>query len=119
MRKNMESYTIIQNQNKHHQLMPWVIISLTITQMFFLILTNYVTNPFKPTEADFVVVNGENAADPGVGITKKIVDDLLAVGVDVITNITNIVAKLGSHGLVGLVAVGVIAWAFTKRGTGE
>ena len=40
-------------------------------------------------------------------------------GVDVIPNITNIVAKLGSHGLVGLVAVGVIAWAFTKRGTGE
>tara|TARA_B100000029_G_scaffold241505_1_gene238782 strand:- start:357 stop:2189 length:1833 start_codon:yes stop_codon:yes gene_type:complete len=55
--------TIIQNQNKHHQLMPWVIISLTITQMFFLILTNYVTNPFKPTEADFVVVNG-NGLNP-------------------------------------------------------
>ena len=55
--------TIVQNQNKHHQLMPWVIISLTITQMFFLILTNYVTNPFKPTEADFVVVNG-NGLNP-------------------------------------------------------
>ena len=55
--------TIIQNQNKHHQLMPWVIISLIITQMFFLILTNYVTNPFKPTEADFVVVNG-NGLNP-------------------------------------------------------
>ena len=37
-------------------------------------------------------------------------------GVDVIANITSIVAKLGSHGLVGLVAIGVIAWAFHRRG---
>ena len=43
--------------------MPWVIISLTITQIFFLILTNYVTNPFKPTEADFIVANG-NGLNP-------------------------------------------------------
>ena len=34
---------------------------------------------------DFVVVNGENAADTGTGITKKIVEDLFKVGVDVIT----------------------------------
>ncbi len=39
----------------------------------------------KEKELDFVVVNGENAADPGVGITKKIVDEFLKVGVDVIT----------------------------------
>jgi metallophosphoesterase (TIGR00282 family) len=37
---------------------------------------------------DFVVANGENAAD-GVGITPKIADQLLAAGVDVIT--------LGNH----------------------
>jgi|LULR01.1.fsa_nt_gb hypothetical protein len=37
-------------------------------------------------------------------------------GVDVIGNITKIVADLGSQGLVGLVAVGVIAWAFHRRG---
>ena len=55
--------TILQNQHKHHELMPWVIISLTITQIFFLILTNYVTNPFKPTEADFIVANG-NGLNP-------------------------------------------------------
>ncbi len=55
--------TILQNQYKHHELMPWVIISLTITQIFFLILTNYVTNPFKPTEADFIVANG-NGLNP-------------------------------------------------------
>ncbi|GIS56560.1 MAG: cytochrome c biogenesis protein CcmF [Candidatus Neomarinimicrobiota bacterium] len=55
--------TILQNQHKHHELMPWVIISLTITQIFFLILTNYVTNPFQPTEADFIVANG-NGLNP-------------------------------------------------------
>ena len=54
---------ILQNQRKHHGLMPWVIITLVIVQMFFLVLTNYVTNPFKPTEADFIVANG-NGLNP-------------------------------------------------------
>jgi hypothetical protein len=39
----------------------------------------------RDKKLDFVVVNGENAADPGVGITKRIVDDFLELGVDVIT----------------------------------
>ena len=34
---------------------------------------------------DFVIVNGENAGDLGVGITKKIFDDLLKAGADVVT----------------------------------
>ena len=34
---------------------------------------------------DFVVVNGENAADNGFGITENITNELLSVGVDVIT----------------------------------
>ncbi len=34
---------------------------------------------------DFVIVNGENAADQGVGITEKISNDLFNSGVDVIT----------------------------------
>ena len=55
--------TIIQNQSKHHGLMPWVIISLAIIQMFFLVLTNFVTNPFMPTDADFLVTNG-NGLNP-------------------------------------------------------
>ena len=54
---------ILQNQRKHHGLMPWVIIAMVIVQMFFLVLTNYVTNPFKPTEADFIVANG-NGLNP-------------------------------------------------------
>ena len=35
---------------------------------------------------DFVVVNGENAADSGVGITKENTLDLFGSGVDVITS---------------------------------
>ena len=32
----------------------------------------------KNKKIDFVVVNGENAADPGVGITKKNVEEFLS-----------------------------------------
>ena len=39
----------------------------------------------KQKKIDFVVVNGENSADPGVGITRKIASELLDVGADVIT----------------------------------
>ena len=39
----------------------------------------------KKKKIDFVVVNGENAADQGVGITEAISNDLLNSGVDVIT----------------------------------
>ncbi len=49
---------ILQNQRSQQKLMPLVMIILTIVQLFFLILINYVTNPFKPTEADFTIVNG-------------------------------------------------------------
>ena len=39
----------------------------------------------KKKKLDFVILNGENAADPGVGITKKIVEEFLEAGADVIT----------------------------------
>jgi len=39
----------------------------------------------KEKKINFVVVNGENAADQGVGITEKITKDLFNSGVDVIT----------------------------------
>lgn len=35
-------------------------------------------------------------------------------GIDVVANITGMVNSLGSQGLVGLVAVLVLYWAFTK-----
>jgi calcineurin-like phosphoesterase len=39
----------------------------------------------KINEIDFVVVNGENAADTGVGLTKGICEDFFNCGVNVIT----------------------------------
>ena len=42
-------------------------------------------NLIKKKELDFVIVNGENAADPGVGITKKNTEEFFEAGTDVIT----------------------------------
>jgi len=54
---------VLQNRKEHHSLMPWVIIVITIVQLFFLGMTNFVTNPFEPTNADFIVMNG-NGLNP-------------------------------------------------------
>ena len=40
----------------------------------------------KEENIDFTIVNGENAADEGVGITQNIFDEFLSCGVDVITS---------------------------------
>jgi len=48
---------------KHIELMPWVLLVVLFVQMFFLILVNFIENPFAPTEADFVVING-NGLNP-------------------------------------------------------
>tara|TARA_B100001123_G_scaffold434203_1_gene560306 strand:- start:524 stop:1306 length:783 start_codon:yes stop_codon:yes gene_type:complete len=42
-------------------------------------------NLIKEQKLDFVIVNGENAADEGVGITKKNAEEFFNAGVDVIT----------------------------------
>tara|TARA_Y100000590_G_scaffold275516_1_gene309355 strand:+ start:1545 stop:2354 length:810 start_codon:yes stop_codon:yes gene_type:complete len=39
----------------------------------------------KKKEVDFVIVNGENSGDQGVGITKKIFEEFLKAGADVVT----------------------------------
>ena len=39
----------------------------------------------KKKNIDFVIVNGENAADQGVGITEAISNELFNSGVDVVT----------------------------------
>ena len=48
-------------------------------------ITEKLPNLIKQKKIDFVVVNGENAADPGVGITKKNVEEFIEAGTDVIT----------------------------------
>ena len=48
-------------------------------------LTQKLPDLIKKKKLDFVIVNGENAADPGVGITKKNAEDFFKAGADVIT----------------------------------
>ncbi len=40
----------------------------------------------KEENIDFTIVNGENSADEGVGITHNIIDEFLSCGVDVVTS---------------------------------
>ena len=49
-------------------------------------IQGYLPQIKKKNKIDFVIINGENAADSGVGITEKITEDLFNAGVDVITS---------------------------------
>jgi cytochrome c-type biogenesis protein CcmF len=49
---------ILQNRKKHPRLMPWVMITMAVIQMFFLILINFFENPFDPVQKG-MVVNGQ------------------------------------------------------------
>ena len=40
----------------------------------------------KDNKIDFSIINGENAADDGKGITKEIAEEFFSLGVDVITS---------------------------------
>jgi metallophosphoesterase (TIGR00282 family) len=48
-------------------------------------ITKKLPDLIKEKKLDFVIVNGENAADSGLGITKNNTDEFFKVGVDVIT----------------------------------
>jgi 2',3'-cyclic-nucleotide 2'-phosphodiesterase len=48
-------------------------------------ILNNLKSEIKKRKIDFVVVNGENSAEPGVGITKETCNDFFNCGVDVIT----------------------------------
>jgi 2',3'-cyclic-nucleotide 2'-phosphodiesterase len=48
-------------------------------------ILNNLLSKIKEKKIDFVVVNGENAADSGVGLTEEICKDFFNCGVDVIT----------------------------------
>jgi len=50
-----------------------------------LAVTENLPDLIKKKKIDFVIINGENAADQGVGITEKICNDLFNSGADVIT----------------------------------
>ena len=48
-------------------------------------LTSNLLNEINKNKIDFVIVNGENAAVQGVGLTEEICKDFFNCGVDVIT----------------------------------
>ena len=48
-------------------------------------IANNLSNQIKENGIDFVIVNGENADETGVGLTKEICDDFFKSGVNVIT----------------------------------
>jgi metallophosphoesterase (TIGR00282 family) len=50
------------------------------------VLNNKLPKVISENEIEFVIVNGENAADDGRGITKEIAEDFFKIGVDVITS---------------------------------
>ena len=49
-------------------------------------LNNKLPQIIKNNEIDFVIVNGENSADDGRGITQEIAEEFFKIGVDVITS---------------------------------
>ena len=48
-------------------------------------ITNDLLNQTKKKDIDFVIINGENADDTGVGLTEEICKNFFDSGVDVIT----------------------------------
>ena len=50
------------------------------------VINKKLPNIIKKYNVNFVIVNGENAADDGRGITKNIADEFFKNGVDVITS---------------------------------
>tara|TARA_B100000963_G_scaffold302453_1_gene275365 strand:+ start:1024 stop:1827 length:804 start_codon:yes stop_codon:yes gene_type:complete len=48
-------------------------------------ITNNLMDQIKINKIDFVVINAENSAETGVGLTKKICEDFFKCGVNVIT----------------------------------
>ena len=49
-------------------------------------IMNNLLEQIKVNEIDFVIVNGENSAEPGVGLTEKTCKDFFNCGVNVITS---------------------------------
>ena len=49
------------------------------------VVQKFLPGLIKQEKLDFVIANGENAADSGVGITEKISNELFQCGVNVIT----------------------------------
>ena len=49
-------------------------------------LKKHISKIIEEYKIDFTIINGENAADDGKGITKDITDEFFSLGIDVITS---------------------------------
>ena len=49
------------------------------------VVKRFLPDIIKKRDLDFVVANGENAADTGLGVTEKITKELFSCGIDVLT----------------------------------
>ena len=58
------------------------------------VLKQNLTSIIKNNEIDFSIINGENAANDGKGITKEIAEEFFSLGIDVITSGNHIWDKL-------------------------
>jgi hypothetical protein len=77
-------------------------------------------------------MNGLNTVKAWIGALTEVALMLLALGIalallagpqvpflgNVVGNIIGLVKELGSNGIVGLIALGVILWLFSKRSMG-
>ena len=62
----LSTYNLIVLYKSKNQIdlgLPWVFITLSGVQLFFLIIINFIENPFSPTTANFVITNG-NGLNP-------------------------------------------------------
>ena len=50
------------------------------------VIKKYLPEIIEDNLIDFSILNGENAADDGKGITKEIAEDFFSLGIDVITS---------------------------------
>ncbi len=57
-------------------------------------LKKHLSKIIKDNEINFSIINGENAADDGKGITKEIAEEFFSLGIDVITSGNHIWDKL-------------------------
>ena len=83
--------------NMYDQKLDYIVTNKYISKMKILFLgdvvgisgrsmiLNNLLSKIRDKKIDFVVVNGENAADSGVGLTEEICKDFFNCGVDVIT----------------------------------
>ena len=79
----LSAYSLIVLYKSRNQIdmgLPWVFITLSGVQLFFLIIINFIENPFSPTTANFVITNGNGLNPLLQNITMAIHPPILYLG---------------------------------------